>query len=507
VQDMNEAPLIKPGDYQALRFDPAAAPAGIQRLILDDLYRNNFLSERHFNFITPDPGFQAKNAIISVLAKSTPLDSTTQTHQCLATYAKGYSPFPINVKSDPRDTEPLLARIFQALKDLGKVTDPNQFVFNHHAFCQELATIEQKHPQKRTQMKIGVLYVGDNQIKPKEWFLNGTPKGKPCHPKFWEFMDFFGEKTDLTNFTGYLGDMGQRGHSYVDNWQGLEVMYHVSPMLTSEEHRRLVGNDIALLFFVEPDTHLNLEGLSGLGTVGQVYAAVQPVGDMWRMSFFSNSAIGEHGPPPSSTHVTLATLKDMTLTRLFNGLVMTIYSGSVSRLWYTPRSEFIQNIITNFPPLNPKELKAAQKQRQEEATQQLVIKVIAGRRLNNKGASLVEMSVTVNLRDSSAMEERKSKVSTKHRTKGVGSVAPVWNHEFSFLVSEYDLTFSDVEILCYRNTSEFCGAIVLNCKDLQQQTANGHKLQWYELQKQTPEDHLVAGDLLLLFEMPSTSEV
>lgn len=106
-------------------------------------------------------------------------------------------------------------------------------------------------------------------------------------------------------------------------------MYHVSPMLTSEEHRRLVGNDIALLFFVEPDTHLNLEGLSGLGTVGQVYAAVQPVGDMWRynlkkkplfsnflrMSFFSNSAIGEHGPPPSSTHVTLATLKDMTLTR------------------------------------------------------------------------------------------------------------------------------------------------------------------------------------------------
>lgn len=137
---------------------------------------------------------------------------------------------------------------------------------------------------------------------------------------------------------------------------------------------------------------------------------------------------------------------------------MTIYSGSVSRLWYTPRSEFIQNIITNFPPLNPKELKAAQKQRQEEATQQLVIKgnissnkqafvdiriVIAGRRLNNKGASLVEMSVTVNLRDSSAMEERKSKVSTKHRTKGVGSVAPVWNHEFSL----YDI-INLLEVIC-----------------------------------------------------------
>lgn len=53
---------------------------------------------------------------------------------------------------------------------------------------------------------------------------NHDLEGKPCHPKFWEFMDFFGEKTDLTNFTGYLGDMGQRGHSYVDNWQVQTLM-------------------------------------------------------------------------------------------------------------------------------------------------------------------------------------------------------------------------------------------------------------------------------------------
>lgn len=67
-------------------------------------------------------------------------------------------------------------------------------------------------------------------------------------------------------------------------------MYHVSPMLTSEEHRRLVGNDIALLFFVEEGAPLDLSGLSGLGTVGQVYVAVQPAGNnLWRYSNSSNS--------------------------------------------------------------------------------------------------------------------------------------------------------------------------------------------------------------------------
>lgn len=59
---------------------------------------------------------------------------------------------------------------------------------------------------------------------------------------------------------------------------------------------------------------------------------------------------------------------------MFNGLCVTIYSGSVSRLWYIPRSEYLENIIAQYPPLNPKELKAYEKTRKEESTLQLVLK-------------------------------------------------------------------------------------------------------------------------------------
>lgn len=44
-------------------------------------------------------------------------------------------------------------------------------------------------------------------------------EGPPCDKRFWDLMDGIGTKTDLTGFSGYLGDMGNKGLTYTGNWK------------------------------------------------------------------------------------------------------------------------------------------------------------------------------------------------------------------------------------------------------------------------------------------------
>lgn len=60
------------------------------------------------------------------------------------------------------------------------------------------------------------------------------------------------------------------------------MVYHVAPLLNAEEKRRLIGNDIAVMFFLdEPDTSVKfpLSGLDTFGEVPQVFAVIQPCGE------------------------------------------------------------------------------------------------------------------------------------------------------------------------------------------------------------------------------------
>src|SRR3546814_2793875 len=108
-------------------------------------------------------------------------------------------------------------------------------------------------------------------------------------------MRLMGHEIDLTDWHGYRGDMGLEGKTYFDSWHSknisgicslsltplhifhhrcsistadsysvtaspslsiitglstISVIYHVAPMLHSEGHRRLIGNDVGVIFFL-----------------------------------------------------------------------------------------------------------------------------------------------------------------------------------------------------------------------------------------------------------------
>eukprot|EP01128_Nolandella_sp_AFSM9_P006221 TRINITY_DN3149_c0_g2_i1.p1 TRINITY_DN3149_c0_g2~~TRINITY_DN3149_c0_g2_i1.p1 ORF type:complete len:406 (+),score=61.24 TRINITY_DN3149_c0_g2_i1:1034-2251(+) len=259
--------------------------------------------------------------------------------------------------------------IFERMEATLQIRNEGKEIWNphdHDLFVEKIKMVERKHPQKRTGVKIGIIYARPGQTQPKDMFQNGMEGGAEVSDAFWTFMKGMGNKIDLTTWKGYRGDMGAEGVTYHEKWQhDVNVIYHVSPLLNSEEHRRLVGNDVAIIFFYDnpdgviPPPQFDPSEIAGLGTVPQVFAVVQPVtGSTYRVAFFNNVNVKHYGPQLPAYPIMLPQLKELVLAKMYNGLVMTTYCPPLNRLYFIPRNETLISIVDEFPPESRKNRQA-----------------------------------------------------------------------------------------------------------------------------------------------------
>jgi len=205
-------------------------------------------------------------------------------------------------------------------------------------------------------MKLGVIYCKPGQTNPRDMLLNGLD-GDTCSSHFWEFLSILGRKIDLSNHPGYRGDFGSAEHAtaYYDQWKDLdqvehEIIYHVAPLLNSDAHRRLIGNDLGIIFYLE-EGKFDISEIQELGTVPQVFAVVQPTPDHQKYIFacFSTVSLRPFGPPVPSYPVAPRLLRVILLTKFVNGLLMTIFCPPFNRLFYKPRGHTLETIIVKYP--------------------------------------------------------------------------------------------------------------------------------------------------------------
>lgn len=112
-----------------------------------------------------------------------------------------------------------------------------------------------------SQYKVGVVYCKANQCTEEQMYNN--EEGSPL---FYEFLDCIAEKVELKGFTGYRGQLDNKNdstglHSYYTQFEGMEVMFHVSTMLPHTPNhqqqllrKRHIGNDIVTIVFQEEDS-------------------------------------------------------------------------------------------------------------------------------------------------------------------------------------------------------------------------------------------------------------
>ena len=118
----------------------------------------------------------------------------------------------------------------------------------------ELLMLEREASDNTRNFRLGVCYAKKGQELEAEFFANSE---SDCSPRFWEFMNIMGDEIDMANHKGFKAQLSTDKKSYYVKWREWEIMYHLAPFLNSEEQRRLIGNDTAVIYFHDSDEEFN----------------------------------------------------------------------------------------------------------------------------------------------------------------------------------------------------------------------------------------------------------
>ena len=162
--------------------------------------------------------------------------------------------------------------------------------------------------------------------------------------------------------------------SYYTRWRGIEIMFHVAPMLSADQFRRLIGNDICVIIYYDlADENGNLvpfdyQILDELGKIPQVrtyrhysakfnrsskvFAIVNAKDTNYTLQFIRRENLNEFNPlqPPRDHPFSLDTiLQDFLFTKMHNGLLMAKQSPPFNRLYCVPRAAALSELAKLFP--------------------------------------------------------------------------------------------------------------------------------------------------------------
>jgi len=207
----------------------------------------------------------------------------------------------------------------------------------------EISSINKNHALVVSKMYISLVSVQNGQKNPLEMFKNGMGKD------FRQFLELMGasDKQDTCK----------------TEWQGFEVLWHLAPLMNSEQHRRLIGNIQCVIFLKEDsdseisNSENNQTGTSipkigsqfdpsevnGMGVVPQIFIVVERYSDTkWRLGFFRRSSLKHFTPElPQNYLFDNHILKDFILAKVHNGYTMSMKCPPINRLYETPRANAI----------------------------------------------------------------------------------------------------------------------------------------------------------------------
>jgi len=332
--------LLKPGTYPHVKIDEVQK--GAENNLLCDAYsnifRNEFMNTKYFTYVGWEGEGDADPFVINVS-----LSSTKGEHRALKTNKRGYKEFTV---PDGRKDRGLEERIAATLIKMEK--PHSLYPLQDQRFIADFIIFEHLYSQEFKQFKIGVVYCKSGQTDPHQMLLNGI-NGDNISTSFWAFMHLMGSEIDLSTWKGYRGDMGNKGQSFFESWNNHEVMFHVAPMLDSEGHRRLIGNDLAIIFFLEEGGQFDLTSILALGQMPVIFVVVQPEGGSYKVAFISAASLKATKPLTPATALDGMIMKDTVLTKIYNGIAMTQYCPPTSRLFFRPRGDWLKDLVKRFP--------------------------------------------------------------------------------------------------------------------------------------------------------------
>ena len=218
----------------------------------------------------------------------------------------------------------------------------------------ELKKIEANAPESSQCYRVGVVYCGENHTTEAEMFQSPTDI-----PSFSDFLNIIGEEIELEGWGGYRGQLSVScpGTSYYAQFRGAEIMFHVSTLMTAEQHRRLIGNDTAIIYFHDSEK-TPFPSSAPRSIMGQVFGVVKPADSGSKLQFgvMSRKTVVEFGPEmplnPSFdilTHSGREVFRSFLLAKIINGYRSATLSPPLDKMLKRPRVVQIANLVETYP--------------------------------------------------------------------------------------------------------------------------------------------------------------
>eukprot|EP01127_Copromyxa_protea_P002446 TRINITY_DN1232_c0_g3_i3.p1 TRINITY_DN1232_c0_g3~~TRINITY_DN1232_c0_g3_i3.p1 ORF type:complete len:285 (+),score=51.88 TRINITY_DN1232_c0_g3_i3:76-930(+) len=160
-------------------------------------------------------------------------------------------------------------------------------------------------------------------------------------------------------------------NTYYTSWKGgIQIMFHMTPWMTAEQHRRLIGNDICVLVYFDDPTgkhSFQPDVIHNLGTVPQVFATVTPTSTepgQYRVGFFNRPNMKQYPPlpPPMDYSMDFLTTREYLFAKLYNGMHTSNHCPPLNRLFQVPRAAAIEELGRRYPPKPRRELENSVKE-------------------------------------------------------------------------------------------------------------------------------------------------
>lgn len=245
---------------------------------------NSLFDERFVIFSKEHINFAGGSSSCPVIISAIPIEKVKGVTRWRVLYRnkKGDYIVELNAKSKGNLSKQLrtIAPDLQGDVPFFEVRDPE--------LIEDLKHMEDRHLIKA--YKFGVIYCKENEVDENDMFSNTKTS-----PEFEEFLSWMGEKVRLKGYKGFRGGLDVEhnttgSHSYVTNFKGFDIMYHISTELPFDqknpqqvERKRHIGNDVVVIVFQDgPNGGFKPSMITS--KFNHVYVVIQPVKDKRRRS-------------------------------------------------------------------------------------------------------------------------------------------------------------------------------------------------------------------------------
>eukprot|EP01127_Copromyxa_protea_P019985 TRINITY_DN6599_c0_g1_i2.p1 TRINITY_DN6599_c0_g1~~TRINITY_DN6599_c0_g1_i2.p1 ORF type:complete len:1001 (+),score=146.94 TRINITY_DN6599_c0_g1_i2:27-3029(+) len=339
--ELSLPPLIKSCDIFRLHdSNHTDIPETVRCIYIPQVYKQKFFGKVHLNFLGYDA--EEKEFLISCVNKNV----SSGVLQAVTITKTGYQEYSIPT-SIILDSEKDYSFADLMTAHFSSVRPGTVYQYIPEAkFSEEILRFEELHPQNHKTLKVAVLHSKGKEKTFQDIFMN------PGSTKFWSFLTLIGDRIEMKDWKGFRGEYGQDEvqFTYYTKWDDIEVMYHPAPILDEEQQRRIIGNDFLTLIYHESPEPFDPDILAEFGNMAQVFHVVQKVGRRYRIGTFTRLSQKTDYLPYIGPSVAWSSrsMKEVLLTKMFNGYNMILRTPPFNRLFEIPRKAELDKLGQNF---------------------------------------------------------------------------------------------------------------------------------------------------------------